>query len=139
MSDTPKPATPLPLPLPIVQGNGGYNASNLYDEEGNAICQLYGLPLHTTVDELSELVVKGRFAEGARRADYIVHACNTLPQVERERDEAIANLAECVDLLTSAQTALRWFRDAHPEHDNECDGEFDGLVTKLLTRMKPRA
>src|SRR4051812_14667265 len=62
-------------------GLNGHNANTIYDEEGNGVCQVYGVPLHTSVAD-----VPPRYADGLKRA---------------------YEIAAAPDLLASCDSALR--------------------------------
>jgi hypothetical protein len=53
-------------------GLNGHNANTIYDEEGKAVCQVYAVPLHTSVAD-----VPTRYADGLKLA-YEIAAAPTL-------------------------------------------------------------
>ena len=64
-----------PIKLPVKIGTSeGFNCNVITDANDEEVLSLFNVPLHTTVEELRKLP---QFAEGLKRAKFIVRAINT--------------------------------------------------------------
>lgn len=77
------------MPTPWMQGTpSGYNASGIYDANGEGICQVYGIPLHTKVAD-----VPPEYRDGMERAALIVRAVNSHAAMKAALEELIFQIA----------------------------------------------
>lgn len=59
------------------QEHGTYNANMMYGPDGGGVCEFYGIPLHTTLEEMeSDKRLAKTYKAGLARARMVVAACN---------------------------------------------------------------
>lgn len=100
---TPAPASPLPFKYTVRDDGKGRTFVEVLDAQGQDIFD--------SID-----CDKRMYGEPADAA-YIVHAANTLPKVEAERDRLRAVLRECAPLVKTAAVRDRAYaalREAKP-------------------------
>jgi hypothetical protein len=76
----------------------GYNASNVYGPGDSGICQLYGVPMHTPVEDVTE----PRWQEGMATGRLLAAS----PDLLRERNELRAALEKFCNAATQAEDGL---------------------------------
>jgi hypothetical protein len=106
MSTPDKPTQPTAearraIALPIKLGmKGGFNACFITDANNSTLCQMYGIPLHSTVEEVRAIDdPHGRWTDGLAKADELVKIVNTYEQTQ-------ADLAELVAALEHAEIVM---------------------------------
>jgi hypothetical protein len=98
------------IALPIKLGmKGGFNACFITDANNSTLCQMYGIPLHSTVEEVRAIDdPHGRWTDGLAKADELVKIVNTYEQTQ-------ADLAELVAALESIKADTD--PGKHPSHN----------------------
>jgi hypothetical protein len=101
---------------PWTQGApSGHNACTIYDADGEAVCMVYGIPMHTKVSEVPE-----RYADVMRKA---------------------ALLRAAPELAEALQLALRLIQTPNPDCD-ECEavvGRIEAALSKAGAEAKAGA
>lgn len=67
-----------------VGSKSGHNVNCIYDGDDNALCQVYGLPMHSRVDD---------------------------PYLKHEKNVALLKTASVISAAPDLLTALKWFID----------------------------
>lgn len=104
------------IALPIKLGmKGGFNACFITDANNSTLCQMYGIPMHTTVEEVRAIDdPHGRWTDGLKKADELVKIVNTYEQTQ-------ADIAEALKELEAAEMHLSTNYCANGHSMNESD------------------
>lgn len=104
---TPTPATALPehIHLPVRVNEDSQQIGDIVDAQDMPFIQVQPVGEGTTFSM--------RVRMRRERTAFIAHCINTLPTVEKERDEAVAMLKEAMDILERCAEAH--FADGRPK------------------------
>ena len=88
------------LDLPWQMGkhteHGVFNPEIIQTKEGKAICVVYDIPMHSTLEEVK---TAGSRYKGLAKAEYIVEACNSHATLTTQRDALRDSLIAMMDGL----------------------------------------
>ena len=91
-------------PGPWTIGNDGYNANTLYAGD-IGVCQMYGVPMNTRINEVPE-----RYAVGMANAR-LISAAPDMYEALKEAQKAIAHCLSEGGLLEPERGDTDWWRD----------------------------